>query len=566
MQLNTTPSGPRYIAPRIQTNPWIVLVVLTLGFFMILLDTTIVNVAIPSMEKGLNAGFDEILWVLNAYMLIYAMLLITAGRLGDMFGPKRLFLIGLTIFTLASVACGLSQSAGQLITFRVIQAVGGALLTPQTLAMLPHIFPAERRGAAFGVWAGVAGLAAVIGPTLGGFLVTAFSWQSIFFVNLPVGIIALVSAIVLMPEFRFERRHNLDIPGVALASSGLFLLIFALIEGQKYTWGPISSIGAFSIGSTRWSLISIYSLIVYAIVLLGVFVWFEQRTDEPLLPLTLFRDRNFTLSNLAGGTVTFTMSGFFIPMTIFLQSVRGYSAVHAGLILAPISLGLLVSAPVAGRLADRINGKYLVTLGMVVAALGIALITNALSLALTPWDILVPGVVMGLGMGTTFAPLTTLAFRDVSPALSGAASGFLTTSRQVSMAIGSAVLGAVLTNQVAGELPKQAIRVAGQVPAQYRHYFITALRSSGHGAQQFGAGQLRPRGLPSSIPASTVNQLIALTRDAFDHAFLNGMRAPMAVAIIALLIGALTASFMRGGRSAADARKVERVAVAAAGE
>jgi EmrB/QacA subfamily drug resistance transporter len=518
------------------------------------------------MEKGLNAGFDEILWVLNAYMLIYAMLLITAGRLGDMFGPKRLFLVGLSIFTLASVACGLSQSPGQLITFRVIQAVGGALLTPQTLAMLPHIFPPERRGAAFGVWAGVAGLAAVIGPTLGGLLVTAFDWQSIFFVNLPVGVIAFLAAIVLMPEFRFDKRHNLDIPGVFLASSGLFLLIFALIEGQKYAWGTITSFGAFSIGSTHWSLISIYSLIVYAIVLLGVFVWFERRTEEPLLPLSLFRDRNFSLSNLAGGTVTFTMSGFFIPMTIFLQSVRGYSAVHAGLILAPISLGLLVSAPIAGRLADRINGKYLVTFGMVVAASGIALITHALSLTLTPWDILLPGIVMGLGMGTTFAPLTTLAFRDVNPALSGAASGFLTTSRQVSMAIGSAVLGAVLTNQVAGELPKQAVRVAGQVPAQYRHYFIAALRSSGHGAQQFGAGQLHPRGLPASIPAATVQQLTALTREVFAQAFLNGMRAPMVVAIVALLLGALTATFMRGGRSAADARRVETVGAAAAGE
>ncbi len=566
MELRSRESGPRVITPRIQANPWIVLLVLTLGFFMILLDTTIVNVAIPSMEKGLNAGFDEILWVLNAYMLVYGMLLITAGRLGDMFGPRRLFMVGLTIFTLASLACGLSQNAEQLIFFRVIQALGGAMLTPQTLAMLPSLFPPERRGAAFGVWAAVSGLAAVIGPTFGGFLVTAFSWQSIFFVNVPIGILALVAAVLLMPELRFDRKHNLDIPGVALASSGLFLLIFTLIEGQRYSWGPINSAVSFSIGTTRWSLISIYSLLVLAGVLLAVFLWFETRVEEPLLPLSLFRDRNFSVSNLTGGTVTFTMSGFFIPMTIFLQSVRGYSAVHAGLILMPMSIGLLVASPISGRLADRINGKYLVMAGLTVAALGIALVTRVLSLSLTPWDILVPMVVMGLGMGFTFAPLTALAMRDISPALSGAASGFLTTSRQVSMAIGSAVLGAVLTNQVANELPKQAARVAPQVPAPYRPYFIHALRSSGHGAQQFGAGQLHPRGLPSNIPAATVNQLTALTRDVFDHAFLNGMRPSIAVAIIALLTGALCAAFMRGGRSAAAARRTDSVSVAAAAE
>ena len=475
-------------------------------------------------------------------------------------------MIGLTIFTLASVACGLSQNAKQLIVFRVIQAVGGAILTPQTLAMLPNLFPPERRGAAFGLWAAVSGLAAVIGPTLGGLLVTAFDWQSIFFVNLPVGIGALVAAALLMPEFRFDRRHNLAIPGVVLASSGLFLLIFGLVEGQRYSWGPINTIGSFSIGSTRWSLISIYSLLVYAVILLAVFIWYETRAGEPLLPLSLFKDRNFSISNLTSGAVTFTMSGFFIPMTIFLQSVRGYSAVHAGLILMPMSLGLMAAAPIAGRLADRINGKYLVMFGLTLAATGIALIERVISLSLTPWDILVPGIVMGVGMGTVFAPLTTLAMRDISPALSGAASGFLTTTRQVSMAIGSAVLGAVLSNQVAAELPRQAARVAGQVAPPYRHAFITALRSAGHSAQQFGAGQQRPHGLPSNLPSNVVHQLTLLTQHVFDQAFLNGMRPSLLVAVLALLIGALTAALMRGGRTAAAARKGEAVALPAGGE
>ena len=551
-------TAPRIIAPRIQTNPWIVLLVLTMGFFMILLDTTIVNIAIPSMEKGLNATFDEILWVLNAYTLVYAVLLITAGRLGDMFGPKRLFLVGLTIFTLASAACGLSQTAGELIVFRVIQAVGGAILTPQTLAILPNIFPAERRGAAFGIWAGVAGLAAVIGPTLGGFLVTAFSWQSIFFVNVPVGIAALVAAFLLMPEIRFEARHDLDLRGVVLVSAGLFLLVFGLIEGQRYNWGPINSFGAFSVGPTRWSLLSIYSLLVYAVILLAVFVWSERRVRQPLMPLKLFRDRNFSVANLTSGTVTFTMSGFFIPMTIFLQSVLGYSAVHAGLALMPASLALLVASPLTGRLTDRINGKYLVVFGLFCAALGVFLVSQVASLTLTPWVLLLPLVVLGVGMGSTFAPLTTLAMRDISPTLAGAASGFLVTVRQVSLAIGSAVVGAVLTQQVATDLPRQAARVAGQVPPAFRGRFVAAFQGSGDSSQQFGAGQTRLQNLPHNLPASTVNELSSLARGVFDHAFLNGMRPALLTASAALLVGMLCATQMRGGRSA-DASRRARV-------
>src|SRR5919205_399589 len=231
---------------RARTNPWLVLLVLTSGFFMIMLDTTIVNVAIPAMSTGLNTTLDQILWVLNAYILVYAVLLITAGRLGDLYGQRNLFAIGLFVFTLASALCGLSQNAIELILARILQGVGGALLTPQTLAIITTLFPPERRGAAFGIWGAVAGVAAVAGPTLGGFIVTNWGWRWIFYVNLPIGIAALAATFLVIPDIRAGRRHRLDLLGVLLASAGLFGIVFGLIAGQRYNWGAIW--GAVTIG------------------------------------------------------------------------------------------------------------------------------------------------------------------------------------------------------------------------------------------------------------------------------------------------------------------------------
>jgi len=213
-------------------SPWLVLSILCLGFFMILLDTTIVNIAIPAISDKVHASLSDILWIINAYVLVYAVLLITAGRLGDLYGPKQLFMVGLVIFTGASVACGFAQDPTQLIVFRIIQGLGGALLTPQTLSVITMIFPPERRGAAFGVWGGVAGVATLAGPVLGGWLVTDFGWRWIFFVNVPVGIVALIGAAIVMPKLELNRRHRLDWLGTVLATASLFLITFGLIEGE----------------------------------------------------------------------------------------------------------------------------------------------------------------------------------------------------------------------------------------------------------------------------------------------------------------------------------------------
>ncbi|HZT95204.1 MAG TPA: MDR family MFS transporter [Chloroflexota bacterium] len=527
----------------------------TLGFFMILLDTTIVNIAVPSMEKGLSASFDQILWILNAYILVYAVLLITTGRLGDMLGPKRLFIVGLVLFTLSSAACGFAQSSTQLIIFRIIQGVGGAMLTPQTLAVITSIFPPERRGAAFGVWGAVGGFAAVVGPTLGGFLVTTASWRAIFYINVPIGVIAVGAAILLMPEVQSHRRHELDITGVALASIGLFLGVFALIESQRFNWGPIATFGSFSIGSTRWSVISIYSLLVYSLVLLVTFVALERGKREPLLPLALFSDRNFSVANVVSASVSYAILGVFLPLTIFLQSVLGFTAVHAGLTLIPMSATSLFTAGFAGRLSDKINGKYILMFGSTCFALGMALVVRALSLSDTSWDLTIPLVVSGLGMGCTFAPMVTLAMRDVRPQMAGSASGFLNTIRQVGQALGGAVGGAILGNAVASNLVVQARAVAVHVPAAYRARFLAGFEAASRGGQRFGSGQTPAAHLPAGTPPQAARLIAHLFRQAFDQAFLNGMRPAMLVAVGCLLAAGIAAGFMRGGRTAQAAQR-----------
>src|SRR6266700_1845737 len=226
---------------KLRGNPWAVLVVVSLGFFMTLLDLTIVNIAIPNMIDKLNASLDDVLWVLNAYALVLAVLVITAGRLGDLLGPRTMFVAGIALFTAASAACGFAPGVGWLIGFRAVQGLGAAMLMPQTLAIVTMTFPPERRGAAFGIWGAVAGLATIAGPTLGGLLVTAFDWRWIFFINLPIGAIVMILSVFLIPDVKVGARHRLDVPGVLLATGGLLAICYGLVEGQKYNWGHITS-------------------------------------------------------------------------------------------------------------------------------------------------------------------------------------------------------------------------------------------------------------------------------------------------------------------------------------
>ena len=556
--------------PRIVVSPWIVLLVVAMGFFMILLDTTIVNVAIPSMITGLQASLDQILWVLNGYILTLSVLLITAGRMGDMFGPKKMFLGGLALFTLASFACGLAQSPDQLILFRVIQGVGAAVLMPQSLSIITSIFPPQQRGAAFGVWAAVAGLAAVAGPTLGGFLVTGFSWRAIFFVNVPIGIAAIVLANLMMPEFTLHRKHRLDLVGVVLATAGLFAGVFALIEGQRYDWGPITSFGSFDIGGIHASIVSIPTMLLASVVLLAAFVVLEARQEEPLLPLSLFRDRNFSVANAISAIVAFGLFGLFLPLTIFLQTILGLSALQAGIALVPMSLTSMLISPFIGRLTDRINGKYILFVGLVLFATGMGLVTWVASLHSTGASFTLPLILAGLGMGCTFAPLVTLAMRDVAPTQAGAASGFINTIRQVGGTVGSSVVGAVLQHQLATEMSSRAAAAASQVgraataahlpPSAVAHLksdFVTTLSQASKQGFHLGRGQAGSSAtpVPHNTPPALAHQLATIGQQVFQHSFLNAMKPSLALAIGVMLFGALVTTLLRGS---GPARREER--------
>ena len=534
-----------------RTNPWLVLLVLTTGFFMILLDTTIVNVAIPAMSTGLNTTLDQILWVLNAYILVYAVLLITAGRLGDLFGQRTLFAIGLFIFTVASALCGLSQSAGELIAARILQGVGGALLTPQTLAIITSLFPPERRGAAFGIWGAVAGLATVAGPTIGGAIITYISWRWIFFINVPIGIAALFATFAIIPDLRPGRHHGWDVVGVILSTAGLFGIVFGLIEGERYNWGEIASYG-----------VTIPEVIVGGAVLVVVFIIWERFQAEPLVPLSLFEERNFAVANWIAAAISFGMLSLFLPFTIYLQSVRGFSALAAGLTLAPMSLTSMVTAPFAGRFADRVGGKFILTAGISLFTIGVGSLAFVAGPNSTWVTFLPPAIIAGAGMGMTFAPMTTVAMRNISPRVAGAASGVLNTTRQLGAAIGSAVVGAILQNHLATNLHDQAVSHAASLPAAFRAQFVAAFSSVASNGFEIGTGQNGAK-LPPGLPPAVAQQISALAHDVFVSAFIDAMRSTLVVPIAFLGFTALTTLLIKR-RPAAQREETARDEVRAA--
>ncbi len=538
-------------------NPWVILLVVSLGFFMTLLDLTIVNIAIPDMITQLHASLDDALWVINAYALVLAVLVITAGRLGDLIGPRIMFSSGIAVFTAASAACGLAPSPGWLIGFRAAQGLGAAMLMPQTLTIITNTFPPERRGAAFGIWGAVAGVATIAGPTLGGLLVTAFDWRWIFYVNLPIGVLVLLITPVIIPDLRLGRRHRIDVPGVLLASAALLAICYGLVEGQRYDWGKINSF------------LSIPLILGAGVVLLLVFAAVQWLTQdrEPLVPFALFRDRNYAVVNWVSGVLAIGMMGIFLPFTIYLQSVLGFSALKAGLTMAPASLVSMFVAPVAGRMTDKIGGKYILMSGLTLFALGMgwmALIAQPDS----AWPSFVaPLIVAGIGMGCTFAPLITVAMRNIDPRMAGAASGVLNTVRQVGLVIGTAAVGALLQNRLVASMTSQAATRSAVLPANLRGHFITQIRSSARNGIQVGAGQNGGISNQAGLPASIAAEVGRIGHAVFTFGYVDAMRATMVMPVALLLIGAASCFAIRRrkrpaqpGPAAAAASESERAA------
>lgn len=420
-------------------NPWNALWAMLVGFFMILVDATIVAVANPAIMEQLGAGYDAVIWVTSAYLLAYAVPLLVAGRLGDRFGPKNLYLIGLAVFTAASLWCGLAGSITMLIAARVVQGIGAALLTPQTLSTITRIFPAERRGVAMSVWGATAGVATLVGPIAGGVLVDHLGWQWIFFVNVPIGLVGLALAFWLVPALP-TAVHQFDVLGVVLSGLGMFLVVFALQEGQSHAWA-------------WW----IWAMVVAGLAVFAGFVyWQAVNPREPLIPLGIFRDRNFSLSNVGIATIGFVVTGMILPVMFYAQAVCGLTPTESALLTAPMAIASGGLAPVVGRIVDRTHPTNVVGFGF--SALAIALTWLSIEMAPdTPiWRLALPFTGMGIGMAFIWSPLAATATRGLAPHLAGAGSGVYNATRQVGSVLGSAGMAAFMTSRISAELPQAA--------------------------------------------------------------------------------------------------------------
>jgi EmrB/QacA subfamily drug resistance transporter len=516
-----------------------VLTLASLGYFMTLLDLTIVNIAIPNMLAKLHASLGDVLWVLNAYALVLAVLVITCGRLGDLLGPRTMFVAGIAVFTAASAACGFAPGAGWLIAFRGVQGLGAAMLMPQTLAMITMVFPPERRGVAFGIWGAVTGFATVAGPVFGGLLVTAFDWRWIFFINLPIGLAVLAATPAIVPDLRTGQRHRLDLRGVALASLALFAICYGLVEGQRYNWGKITGF------------LSIPLVIGIGVALLVVFLFDQARRqhdgNEPLMPFELFRDRNFTLMSWVSATLSIGMLGVFLGFTIYLQSVLGYSALKAGLTLLPSSIVSIIAAPPAGRYTDRKGGKYVLLSGLVLFAAGIAWAVLQAGTNSAWYDFLPSLSVVGLGIGFVFAPLTTIAMWKVPTRLAGAASGVLNTMRQVGSVIGTAAVGALLENRLVVSLTSEATSHAGVLPPTARGPFVAGFRQAASSGAIGGSGSSTTLKLPADTPSSLAHELARLATVVFSNGYVDAMRWAMLLPIGIVALAAISAFAIRQG-------------------
>jgi EmrB/QacA subfamily drug resistance transporter len=513
---------------KLRGNPWVVLAVLSLGFFMTLLDLTIVNIAIPDMVARLDASLDQILWITNAYTLALAVLMITSGRLGDLRGKKNLFVGGVVVFTLASLACGLARDPAQLIAFRAVQGVGAAMLLPQTLSLVVDVFPPGKRGAALGVWGVVAGVSGAAGPTVGGLLVTRLDWRWIFFVNVPLGVLTVVGALMWLPRPSRSVRHRFDVLGVVLSSVALFLLCFGLIEGQKYDWNG-------------WILAAIGASVVVA----AVFLVHQkgQQGDEPLVPFSLFRDRNFTLMNVVGIAISFGIVGLFLPITVYLQSVLGYSAQKAGLVLLPLSVGTFVMAGPAGVLAEKLGGRWILMAGLLSFGGGLAWITAVAEVGGSWTALAAPLFLMGMGAGCTFAPMASEVMRNVPPRLTGAASGVNNALRQIGSVLAGAVIGAVLQGRLASSLKEQAAQRAGAVPPDFRATFLRGFDEAGKHLDV--AGNASVFRIPAGVPAAAAHRIQDAAGAVFGHGFIDAMHPTLLVSVAVMGLGALSCLFVK---------------------
>jgi EmrB/QacA subfamily drug resistance transporter len=441
-----------------KANMWWTFAITSVALFMVTLDNLVVTTALPVIRTDLHSGLSGLEWTVNAYTLTFAVLLLTGAALGDRFGRRRLFTIGISIFTLASAAAALAPSIGALDAARAVQGLGGAIVLPLTLTILSGAVPAERRGLALGAWGGISGLAVALGPLVGGAVVSGISWHWIFWLNVPIGVVIAPLALLRLRESHGPTTR-LDLPGVGLASAGLFGLVWGLVRGNSVGWASAEIAGA----------------LVAGFVLLAAFVWWELRTDHPMLPMRFFRNRTFALANVSSLFMFFGMFGSIFLLAQFFQTVQGYSPLQSGLRILPWTAMPIFVAPIAGALSDRIGGHKLMGLGLALQAAGLAWIATV-STPTTPYSSLViPFILSGAGMALFFAPVANVVLSSVSASEEGQASGANNAVRELGGVFGVAVLASVFSHY--GGYHSGASFVDGMTPAVYVGAAVVAVGS-----------------------------------------------------------------------------------------
>jgi EmrB/QacA subfamily drug resistance transporter len=479
---------------------WRVLTVVCIAVFMLLLDITVVNVALPNIQKELNTSFTELQWVVDAYALTLAATILNAGSLGDLLGRKRVFLVSIGLFTVASALCGAAQSPLFLIISRGLQGIGGAGMFAVSLAIIAQEFHGRERGTAFGIWGATIGIAVAIGPLVGGVLTTYAGWRWIFFVNVPIGIACVAGGVRELVESKNEEAGGFDLPGFLTLTPGLFALVIALFNGAKWSW------------SSGW----IIGLFAAAALLLGAFALIELRQRSPMFDFRLFEVPTFTGAQTTAFAISAGMFSMFLFLAIYLESVLGNSAVKTGVLFLPLSLTSFVVAPLAGRLSTRFPVRIFLGGGLAVIGASL-LLMHGLTLSSTA-SALIPGfVVGGIGIGLVNAPLAATAVSVVAPQRAGMASGINNTFRQVGIATGIAALGAIFQSRIEASLVG---------PSGFTHAW----------AQSIAAGSMRPRPLPYFV-VSYPEDWGVLPREAFIH----GLNSILLVAAFVVFAGAILA-------------------------
>ncbi|HEX8753915.1 MAG TPA: MFS transporter [Solirubrobacterales bacterium] len=486
---------------------WWTLGAMCFALFMIMLDNTVVNVALPSIQNDLGASISGLEWTINGYTLSFAVLLATGGRLGDIFGRRRMFLSGVVIFALSSATAGLAPDETSLVVSRVVQGVGAALMMPGTLSIITDAFPAHERGKAMGTWAGVSALALAIGPVLGGFLTENVSWRAIFYLNIPVAIGAVAATLFAVRESRDRTvGSEVDYPGVAVLTLGLTALVLALVEGNNWGWGSTEIIG----------------LLVAAAVALPAFVMVENRVRAPMVRFDLLRDRNFLGAVVVALIITFAMMGVFFFLALYMQDILRYTPLEAGVRFLPSTLMIVGVAPVAGRLADRYGPRWLIAGGLTLVAASL-FIFSGIAVHSSYLDLLPGFMVLGIGIAMTMSPMTSAAMNAVPVDKAGLASGVLSMFRMVGGSLGVAVTGAIFQGLVSSRLDS-LLAGSGVTSAQ-----------RGAVAEQLGGGS---SGHVPGLSAAQAQEVTGAGEQAFVYALGHAMTVSAFVALFGAAVGA----------------------------